>query len=152
MIDLENAQRIDAWIREAQAGGARVVTGGRREGPVVWPTILTNVTPEMKVVAYEAFGPIAAILPFDTFEEALAQANATEYGLQAAVFTRDIDRALRAIRSLNFGGIIINDAPSFRADHMPYGGVRQSGIGREGVRYAIEEMTNIHMVAIRMGT
>ena len=152
MIDLENAQRIDAWVREAQAGGARVVTGGRREGPVVWPTILTNVTPEMKVVAYEAFGPIAAILPFDTFEEALAQANATEYGLQAAVFTRDIDRALRAIRSLNFGGIIINDAPSFRADHMPYGGVRQSGIGREGVRYAIEEMTNIHMVAIRMGT
>jgi acyl-CoA reductase-like NAD-dependent aldehyde dehydrogenase len=105
----------------------------------------------MKVVAKEAFAPIANVIEYDDFEEALRQADATEYGLQAAVFTRDIQRVFQAIRRLNFGGIVINDAPVFRADHMPYGGNRRSGIGREGVRYAIEEMTNIQMVAIRLG-
>lgn len=150
MIDEREAVRIEGWVQEAQAGGARILTGGRREGPVYWPTVLTDVTPEMKVVAQETFAPVASVIEYEDFEEALHQADAPEYGLQAAVFTRDIGRVFQAIRRLNFGGVIINDTPTFRADHMPYGGIRRSGIGREGVRYAIEEMTNIQMVAIRL--
>ncbi len=149
MIDEGEARRIEAWVEEALAGGARVLTGHRRQGAVYWPTVLTEVRPEMKVVAQEAFAPVASVIRADDFEQALEQANATEYGLQAAVFTRDVDRVLQAIRRLNFGGVIINDTPAYRVDHMPYGGVRGSGIGREGVRYAIEEMTNIQMVVIR---
>ena len=152
MIDVREAQRIESWVREAQAGGAKVLTGGRREGAVYWPTVLTEVQPEMKVVAQEAFAPVASVIACDDFEEALRQADATEYGLQVSVFTRDIHRVFQAIRRLNFGGVIINDTPAFRADHMPYGGNRQSGLGREGVRYAIEEMTNIQMVAIRLAS
>ncbi|MFN3286309.1 MAG: aldehyde dehydrogenase family protein, partial [bacterium] len=152
MIDEREAQRIEAWVEEALAGGARVLTGHRRERAVYWPTVLTDVKPEMKVVAQEAFAPVASVIRSDDFEQALEQANATEYGLQAAVFTRDVDRVFRAIRKLNFGGVVINDTPAYRADHMPYGGVRGSGIGREGVRYAIEEMTNIQMVVIRTGS
>lgn len=151
MIDVREAERIEGWVQEAQAGGARVLTGGKREGAVYWPTVLTDVRPEMRVVAEEAFAPVAAVIACDDFEEALRQADATPYGLQVAVFTRDIQRVFQAIKRLNFGGVIINDTPVFRADHMPYGGNRRSGLGREGVRYAIEEMTNIQMVAIRLG-
>jgi acyl-CoA reductase-like NAD-dependent aldehyde dehydrogenase len=151
MIDEREARRIEAWVEEALAGGARVLTGHRREGAVYWPTVLTDVRPDMKVVAQEAFAPVASVIACDDFDQALEQANATEYGLQAAVFTRDVDRVFRAVRKLNFGGVIINDTPAYRADHMPYGGVRGSGIGREGVRYAMEEMTNIQMVVIRTG-
>jgi acyl-CoA reductase-like NAD-dependent aldehyde dehydrogenase len=104
----------------------------------------------MKVVAQEVFAPVASFLPFDDFEAALAAANASDYGLQAGVFTRDIGRVMKAIADLDFGGVIINDTPTFRVDHMPYGGTRQSGIGREGVRFAIEEMTNIQLVAIKV--
>ncbi len=150
MIDEGEAARIEGWVQEAQQAGATVVTGGRREGPVYWPTVLTGVSPEMKVVAQEAFAPVASVMAYDDFEEALRQAGATEYGLQAAVFTRDIDRVFQAIRRLNFGGVIINDTPTFRADHMPYGGIGRSGIGREGLRYAVEEMTNVQMVVIRL--
>ncbi len=151
MIDVREAERIEGWVQEAQAGGARVLTGGKREGAVYWPTVLTDVRPEMRVVAEEAFAPVASVIACDDFEEALRQADATPYGLQAAVFTRDIQRVFEAIKRLNFGGVIINDTPVFRADHMPYGGNRRSGLGREGVRYAIEEMTHIQMVAIRLG-
>ncbi|MBM3266958.1 MAG: aldehyde dehydrogenase family protein [Candidatus Sericytochromatia bacterium] len=149
MIDARETDRIAAWVDEAKAAGATVVEGGRREGPVYWPTVLTEVTPKMRVVADEAFGPVVAVLPFDDFAEGLRQADDCEYGLQAAVFTQDVDRILMAVRHLNFGGVIVNDTPSFRCDHMPYGGNRQSGLGREGVRFAMEEMTNIQMVAIR---
>jgi len=149
MIDLREAERIEKWVKEAETDGAKVLTGGRREGPVYWPTVLTNVRSEMKVVADEAFAPVAAVIAYDDFDEALRLADKTEFGLQAAVFTRDVNRVLKAIQSLNFGGVIINDTPNFRADHMPYGGNRQSGLGREGVRFAVEEMTNIQMVAIR---
>lgn len=149
MIDVKEAERIEAWVKEAESGGAKVLTGGRREGPVYWPTVLKDVTPSMKVVAKEAFAPVASVIPYDDFEAALQQAEATEYGLQASVFTRDVERVLHAIKKLNFGGVIINEAPNFRADHMPYGGNRRSGIGREGLRFAIEEMTNIQMVVIR---
>ncbi|MBI2820661.1 MAG: aldehyde dehydrogenase family protein [Acidobacteria bacterium] len=150
MIDEHEAERIEAWVTEAQKEGAHVVTGGRRQGPIYWPTVLTGVTSQMKVVREEAFAPIASVIPFGDFEEALEQADATDYGLQASVFTRDIDRVFQAIRRLNFGGVIVNDTPTFRVDHMPYGGTRRSGIGREGVRFAIEEMTSIQMVAIRL--
>ncbi|MDR5683216.1 MAG: aldehyde dehydrogenase family protein [Armatimonadota bacterium] len=150
MIDVREAQRIESWVAEALAGGARALTGARREGAVYVPTVLTDVRPDMKVVAQEAFAPVASVIACDDFDEALRQADATEYGLQAAVFTRDLDRVFRAIRRLNFGGVIVNDTPAFRADHMPYGGIRRSGLGREGVRFAMEEMTNIQMVAIRL--
>ena len=150
MIDVREAERIEGWVAEAASAGARIAAGGRREGPVYWPTVLTGVRPDMKVVAQEAFAPVASVMPYDDFEDALRQADATPYGLQASVFTKDIDRVFQAMRGLNFGGIIINDTPTFRVDHMPYGGNRQSGLGREGVRFAMEEMTNIQMVAIRM--
>ncbi|MGE0866944.1 MAG: aldehyde dehydrogenase family protein [Kofleriaceae bacterium] len=151
MIDEREAVRVESWVKEAQAAGATVLTGGKRQGPVYWPTALTNVNPSMKVVAEEVFGPVASVIEFDDFEHALEQADNSQYALQAAVFTRDIDRVFRAMDKLNFGGIVINDSPTFRADHMPYGGNRQSGLGREGVRFAIEEMTNIQMVSIRRG-
>lgn len=149
MIAEREAERIAGWVDEAQAGGAEVLTGARREGAVYWPTVLSHVRPEMKIVAQEAFAPVASVIPYDDFEEALRLADQTEYGLQVGVFTRDINRVFQAIKGLNFGGVIINDTPAFRADNMPYGGNRQSGIGREGVRFAMEEMTNIQMVVIR---
>ena len=152
MIDPGEVERIEAWVQEARLEGAQVLTGGKREGTVYWPTVLSQVTPQMKVVAQEAFAPIASVIPFDDFDEALRQADETEFGLQASVFTRDIQRVFQAVRRLNFGGVIVNDTPAFRADHMPYGGNRRSGLGREGVRFAIEDMTNIQMVAIRLGT
>ncbi|MEA4908290.1 MAG: aldehyde dehydrogenase family protein, partial [Anaerolineaceae bacterium] len=152
MIDGREAERIEGWVKEAQAGGASVLTGGRREGAVYYPTVLAGVTPEMKVVAEETFAPVASLIAYDAFEDALRLADQTQFGLQVGVFTRDIDRVFQAVRRLNFGGVIINDTPVFRADHMPYGGNRRSGLGREGVRYAMEDMTNIQMVAIRLNT
>ena len=150
MIDSKEADRIESWVGEAQSAGAALLTGGRREGSVYYPTVLANVNAAMKVVAEEAFAPVASVISCDDFEESLRQANDTKFGLQVGVFTKDIDRVLKAVKRLNFGGVIINDTPAFRADHMPYGGNRQSGLGREGVRFAMEEMTNIQMVAIRM--
>jgi acyl-CoA reductase-like NAD-dependent aldehyde dehydrogenase len=144
--------RIGGWVNEAQRAGAKVLTGGKREGTVYYPTVLTGVEDDMKVVAEEAFAPVASIISSDDFESALQQANDTKYGLQVGVFTKDVDRVFKAVRRLNFGGVIVNDTPNFRADHMPYGGNRQSGLGREGVRFAMEDMTNIQMVAIRLNS
>jgi acyl-CoA reductase-like NAD-dependent aldehyde dehydrogenase len=104
----------------------------------------------MKVIAEEAFAPIAAVIATDDFEEALRQADDSNFGLQVGVFTKDINRVFKAVKRLNFGGVIINDTPAFRADHMPYGGNRQSGLGREGVKFAMEDMTNIQLVAIKL--
>ncbi|HVM72552.1 MAG TPA: aldehyde dehydrogenase family protein [Anaerolineales bacterium] len=150
MIDSKEVDRIEGWVKEAENGGAQVLLGGKRLGPVYYPTVLTNVSADMKVVAEETFAPVASVIACDDFEEALRQANATKFGLQVGVFTKDVDRVFKAVRKLNFGGVIINDTPAFRADHMPYGGNRQSGLGREGVRFAMEDMTNIQMVAIRL--
>ena len=152
MIDSREVDRIEAWVNEAQSSGAQVLTGGRREGAVYYPTVLTGVSEEMKVVAEEAFAPVASIISSDDFESALRQANDTKFGLQVGVFTKDVDRVFQAVKRLNFGGVIVNDTPNFRADHMPYGGNRQSGLGREGVRFAMEEMTNIQLVAIRLNS
>ena len=150
MIDIKEVDRIESWVNEAQGAGAHVLTGGRRSGSIYYPTVLSDVNAAMKVIAEEAFAPVASVISCDDFEESLRQANDTKFGLQVGVFTKDIDRVFKAIKRLNFGGVIINDTPAFRADQMPYGGNRQSGLGREGVRFAMEEMTNIQMVAIRL--
>ena len=152
MIDPGEVDRIEGWVNEAKDSGAKILTGGKRDGTVYYPTVLAGVSQEMKVVAEEAFAPVASIIASDDFESALEQANDTKFGLQVGVFTKDIDRVFRAVKRLNFGGVIVNDTPNFRADHMPYGGNRQSGLGREGVRFAMEEMTNIQLVAIRLNS
>lgn len=152
MIDSKEVDRIENWVKEAQGSGASVLTGGRREGTVYYPTVLSNVDADMKVVAEETFGPVASIISSDDFESALQQANDSKFGLQVGVFTNDVNRVFKAVRKLNFGGVIVNDTPNFRADHMPYGGNRQSGLGREGVKFAMEDMTNIQLVAIRLSS
>ncbi len=152
MIDSKEVDRIEGWVKEAQGSGAKILTGGKREGTVYYPTVLTNVEADMKVVAEETFAPVASVIASDDFESALQQANDTKFGLQVGVFTNDVNRVLKAVKRLNFGGVIVNDTPNFRADHMPYGGNRQSGLGREGVKFAMEDMTNIQLVAIRLGS
>lgn len=149
MIDEKEVDRIESWVKEAQGAGAKALTGARREGAVYYPTILSDVSSDMKVVAEETFAPVASVIQCDDFEESLRQANDSKFGLQVGVFTKDIDRVLRAIKRLNFGGVMINETPAFRVDHMPYGGNRQSGLGREGLKFAMEDMTNIQLVAIR---
>ncbi|HEV7889931.1 MAG TPA: aldehyde dehydrogenase family protein [Pyrinomonadaceae bacterium] len=148
MIDEPAARRAEEWVNEAVAAGARLLCGGRREGSLLDATVLTDVQPEMRVCAEEVFAPVAALQTFGDFGEALASANHTRYGLQAGVFTRETARALRAFRELEFGGVIVNDSPAFRVDNMPYGGVKLSGAGREGIRYAMEEMTEPRLIVI----
>ena len=148
LISDDAADRAERWIREAEAEGARIVTGGRREGRLIWPTVLTGTRPEMKVMCQEAFAPLVSLVTYHDFDEALRLVGDSPYGLQAGVYTRDLHKAFAAVRRLDVGGVMINDTSIFRVDHMPYGGNRMSGIGREGVRFAIEEMTNIRMVVI----
>ncbi|HST53724.1 MAG TPA: aldehyde dehydrogenase family protein [Pyrinomonadaceae bacterium] len=148
MIDVQAASRAEGWIDEAVAAGARLLCGGRREGSLLEATVLADVHSEMRVCSEEVFAPVATLQTFEDFEEALTEANHTRYGLQAGVFTRDMSRALRAFRALDFGGVIVNDSPAFRVDNMPYGGVKLSGAGREGIRYAMEEMTEQRLIVI----
>ena len=150
MISRKELERSVAWLEEAKKLGAKIETGGEVIGNCLRPTILTGVTREMKVVCSEVFAPIVSVLPYDTFDEALDMADDSVYGLQAGVYTRDIGKAFKAVRRLDVGGVIINDVPTFRVDHMPYGGNKESGLGREGLRYAMEEMTNIKMVCINL--
>ncbi len=150
MIDIHEAERTEQWIQEAVAGGAEILTGGKRDGSMFEPTVLTKVKPEMKVVADEIFAPVVSIIPYQDFDDMLHQVDNSQYGLQAGIYTRKIDRAFQAIKKINVGGIMINDGPIFRVDHMPYGGNKESGIGREGLKYAIEEMTNIRMVCFNL--
>ena len=141
LIDEEAARRVASWIEEARAAGARLLTGGQREGRFVSPAVMTGVPRDAKVCRREVFGPVAVVEPFDTFEEALDLVNESPYGLQAAVFTRDIGRLRAAFSRLRVGGVIANESPSMRIDNFPYGGVKASGFGREGVRSAILEYT-----------
>jgi acyl-CoA reductase-like NAD-dependent aldehyde dehydrogenase len=150
LIDEAEAVRIERWIEEAVAAGARVVTGGKRTRATVAPTILEDVPAACRISCQEAFGPVLAIYPYDDLDAAIEQANATPYGLQAGIFTSDVARAFQAARRLEVGGVMINDIPMYRADHMPYGGVKESGIGREGPRYAIEEMTEPKLICWRI--
>jgi aldehyde dehydrogenase (NAD+) len=141
VIDKGEVTRIAEWVDEAVAQGAELLTGGTGEGPIFQPTLLSQTTPEMKVRCEEIFGPVVTISPYQTFEEALAEVNNSKYGLQADVFTSDIARAFEAHRTLEVGGVIVNDVSAFRADQMPYGGSKDSGFGREGLKYAMDEMT-----------
>jgi acyl-CoA reductase-like NAD-dependent aldehyde dehydrogenase len=150
LITEGEAMRVQDWVDEAVSQGARVLAGGSRKGSVVSPTALVNVTPPMKVVAQEVFGPVASIIPYDDFNGALALLNQSAYGLQAGVFTNDIGRAWKAAKTIETGGVIINDTSAYRADLMPYGGVRLSGIGREGPRYAVEEMTEMRTIVFNL--
>ncbi len=149
MIDEGEAKRAEGWIREAVAEGAKVLIGGKREGRVLYPTILTGVRPEMKVMCQEAFAPLVSLYEYDSFEDAVRMVEESPDGLQAGVYTNDIRKAMYAVDHINVGGVMINDTSIFRVDHMPYGGNKMSGLGREGVRFAIEEMTNIKMVMIK---
>jgi acyl-CoA reductase-like NAD-dependent aldehyde dehydrogenase len=149
MISLDDARRVEAWVDEAVAAGAEVVAGGRREDALYQPTVLTRTRPEMKVNCEEIFGPVVTVEPYRDFVRALAIANDSPYGLQAGIFTRDMDRVFAAYEALEVGGVVANDVPTFRADHMPYGGVKRSGVGREGARYAIEEMTERRILVLR---
>ncbi|MCX7862402.1 MAG: aldehyde dehydrogenase family protein [Bacteroidales bacterium] len=140
LIDEENAIRVENWINEAVQQGAKILCGGKRKGNVVVPTVLTNTTFEMKVCSLEVFGPVVTIEPYSNFKDAISLINQGEYGLQAGVFTNAIDEMNYAFEHLDVGGVMINEVPTFRVDHMPYGGIKNSGFGREGVRYAIYEM------------
>jgi len=150
LIDEGVAKRVEAWIKEAAAAGAKVRIGGKRQGSVVEATVLTDVTPTMKVSCQEVFGPVVTVTPYVKFEDALAGINDSPYGLQAGVFTRDIKKAFQSYRELDVGTVLINEIPTFRADHMPYGGVKDSGLGREGLRYAIDEMTEIKLLVLNL--
>ncbi len=149
MIAPSEISRIREWLKEAKAMGARIIIGDKSEGNVMFPTVLTNVSKEMRVMKDEVFAPVVSIIPYDNFDDALQLVNDTQYGLQAGVYTKDIDKITSAIDTIDVGGLIINDFPTFRVDHMPYGGVKKSGIGREGLKYAIAEMTDIKLVVIK---
>ncbi|MGZ8600395.1 MAG: aldehyde dehydrogenase family protein [Actinomycetota bacterium] len=148
VIQAKEVERIDAWVKEAVSQGATVLTGGEGEGVFYQPTLLADVRPEMKVCREEVFGPVVTISPYQTFEEALGVVNDSRYGLQAGVFTNDINRAFEAHRSIEVGGLIVNDVSAFRADQMPYGGSKDSGFGREGLRFAMEEMTEPRIMVL----
>jgi len=149
MIDTANADRVEAWLAEALKEGAVAVRSAKRNGNVLGPTILTNTTPSMKVEREEVFGPVSTLAPVDSIDDAFARVNDTRYGLQAGVFTNDVRVIAKAFEELQVGGVIANDYPTLRVDNFPYGGVKDSGFGREGVRYAMEEMTDLKTLVVK---
>ncbi|HEX8641317.1 MAG TPA: aldehyde dehydrogenase family protein [Allosphingosinicella sp.] len=151
MISESEARRLDNWIREAVEGGARLLCGGKREGAMLEATLLENVDRSSSVYREEAFGPVAILSRFSDFDDALEEVNDSKFGLQAGIFTRDLFKMFDAWDRLDVGGVVVNDVPSYRVDNMPYGGVKDSGLGREGVRFAMEDMTEIRNLVIRRG-
>ena len=149
MIDEREASRAEEWIKEAVAQGATLLCGGERLGRMLHPTVLSTVHSRMKVMCEEAFAPLVSIVTYDSFEEAVRMVDDSPFGLQAGIYTNDIKKAFYAIDQIDVGGVMVNDSSIFRVDHMPYGGNKMSGLGREGVRFAVEEMTNIKMVMIK---
>jgi len=148
MIDTGNAERIESWIQEAVDGGAQLITGGKRNGAFFEPTVLTRVGSDKKIVCEEAFGPVLVVEPYKDFYQAIETINNSDFGLQAGVFTNQLDKAMRAFNQLEVGGVVLNDVPTFRVDNMPYGGLKDSGFGREGIKYSIEEMTEIKLLVM----
>ena len=148
MIDEQAARKVESWIQEAALQGARVLCGGTRKGALLEPTVLADVAPEMKVSCQEAFAPVVTVDRFSDFKDAIERVNTSSYGLQAGIFTNNASDIYNAYRELEVGGVIVNDASSFRVDHMPYGGTKESGLGREGVRYAIEEMSELKLLSL----
>lgn len=149
MIDVKEAQRLDGWIQQAVAAGANLLCGGGRDGAMLQPAVLENVDSQQAVSCQEAFGPVVLLQRWSDFEQALAAVNDSEFGLQAGLFSFDLRKTLRAWDVLDVGGVIVGDVPSFRVDNMPYGGVKDSGLGREGIRYAIEDMTELRLLVVR---
>jgi acyl-CoA reductase-like NAD-dependent aldehyde dehydrogenase len=149
MIDVKEAQRLDNWIEEAVGKGAKLLCGGKRDGAMLEATLLEDVDPATKLNVEEAFGPVAFLIKFSDFNDALDIVNDSKFGLQAGIFTRDLFQMFDAWDRLDVGGVVINDVPSYRVDNMPYGGVKDSGLGREGVRFAMEDMTEIRNLVIR---
>ncbi|HZJ55903.1 MAG TPA: aldehyde dehydrogenase family protein, partial [Myxococcaceae bacterium] len=150
VIDDRSAARITEWVDEAVAGGARVLTGHRREGRLLQPTVLADVPEQSRAAREEIFGPVVTLGQVSDWEAGLRAVNSGQYGLQAGVFTRDLRRAREAFHRLEVGGVIVNDAPNLRSDNMPYGGVKRSGLGREGVRYAMDELTEERVLVTRL--
>jgi acyl-CoA reductase-like NAD-dependent aldehyde dehydrogenase len=150
MVKETEAQRVEAWVREAVAGGARVVLGGERRGAVFAPTVVADVSPGMRISCEELFGPAVALTPVDTIEQAIALANDSNYGLAAGIFTQNLDWAMRFAREAESGNIHVNWGPQWRADMMPYGGLKDSGFGKEGPRYAMQEMSELKMVVLHL--
>ncbi len=148
VIDESAKERILAWIGEARDGGARVLTGGDVADGLIRPTVIADAGPELKVSCEEVFGPVVTVNAYESLDDAIALANSTRYGLQAGIFTASLESALRAARELEFGGVTVNEAPTFRADQMPYGGVKASGNTREGPRYAVREMTEPRLIVV----
>jgi acyl-CoA reductase-like NAD-dependent aldehyde dehydrogenase len=149
LITLEDAERVEKWIERARSRGARLLAGGTRRNATIEPAILADAAPDLEVCCREVFGPVVVLHRYRNLEEAISAVNAGEYGLQAGICTRDIGRAFQAARQLRVGGVIVNDVPTYRADHMPYGGVKKSGIGREGPHFAVEEMTELKLICWR---
>ncbi|MEQ9454321.1 MAG: aldehyde dehydrogenase family protein [Phycisphaeraceae bacterium] len=149
MISEKEATRLDTWVQSAVKAGATLLCGGQREGAMLQATLLENVPKNEAVCTEEAFGPVAVLSKFTDFDQALETVNDSAFGLQAGIFTRDIHKALKAWNTLDVGGVVIGDVPSWRVDHMPYGGVKDSGLGREGIRFAIDDMTEIRNLIIR---
>jgi acyl-CoA reductase-like NAD-dependent aldehyde dehydrogenase len=150
LIRQSDAARAYDWVQEAVRGGARLLCGGQRKGSILEPTVLTGTHPDMKVNCQEVFGPVVTVEPYEDFEQALKQVNNSAYGLQAGLFTRDAKLIFQAYEGLEVGGVVAGDIPSFRIDHMPYGGIKDSGLGREGLRYAIEEMTEPKLLVMNI--
>ncbi len=148
MIDEDAAEKAKSWVDEALQNGAELLCGNERNGSVLEATVVTNVNPEMRVVADEIFAPVAVIEKFADFEEGIAMANHSRYGLQAGVFTQSLKNSNYAAENLEYGGVLINDVPTFRVDNMPYGGIKDSGFGREGLKYAMEEMSEIRLIVL----
>jgi acyl-CoA reductase-like NAD-dependent aldehyde dehydrogenase len=151
VIDEGARDRILQWIDEARKAGADILTGGELDGELIQPTVIANAAPELKVSCQEVFGPVVTVNPYDSLDEAVELANGTPYGLQAGVFTNDLRTAMRLAAELEFGGVTVNEAPTFRADQMPYGGVKDSGNTREGPAYAVREMTEERVVVLDLG-
>tara|TARA_R110002072_G_scaffold167853_3_gene321411 strand:- start:1741 stop:3168 length:1428 start_codon:yes stop_codon:yes gene_type:complete len=149
MIEKVHVERVLAWIAEAVASGAKLHCGGQADGQVLQPTILTDVNEDQRVCKDEVFGPVTVVEPFDTFDAALAKCNASRFGLQAGIFTNDLTRAMQAFEELDYGGVLINDVPTFRVDNFPYGGTKDSGFGREGIRFAMDEMSEPKVLVMR---
>jgi len=149
LINKEAANRVETWIKEALNEGAKLLIGGKREGNIIYPTVLTNTQPDMKVNAKEIFGPVVTVEPYQKFEAAIAAVNNSVYGLQAGIFTDNLNQAFYAYNHIDTGGVIINDVPTYRSDPMPYGGIKLSGQGREGIKYAMEEMSEGKILAIK---
>jgi len=148
MVDLDNARRIERWVRDATAAGGRVLAGGHADGAYFEPTVLEDVPPSAEVCSSEAFAPLVLLFPFSEFADALGAVNDSAFGLQSGVFTNDLAHAWQAFEELEVGGVVINDISSYRIDHMPYGGVKDSGLGREGLRWSIEDMTELRIMVL----